>query len=58
MGCSPQCKNESCGDFIVNNNGTEVCDLGTVNNNKKLGCNPQCQFEYCGDSIQNNNGTE
>lgn len=52
-GCSSTCQIESCGDGVINNNGTEQCDDG--NTNSSDGCSSTCQIE-CGSGYTNTNG--
>jgi len=48
-GCSDMCRNEFCGDGLVNNHPNEQCDDG--NDNDDDGCTTYCIKEYCGDGV-------
>ena len=52
-GCNPQCKEERCGNGIVDviaGGGTEACDDG--NTIQGDGCRSNCTREVCGDGLR------
>ena len=60
-GCTVDCRNETCGDGIVNNNPTpgspnERCDDG--NRNDRDACRNTCQPASCGDGVQRTDVTD
>ncbi len=51
-GCSTSCRDEYCGDAVINNNGNESCDDGNTSNNDS--CTTACEQAVCGDGYVRN----
>ncbi|HZJ66246.1 MAG TPA: hypothetical protein VFD36_22225, partial [Kofleriaceae bacterium] len=53
-GCSSTCRNETCGNGIVD--PTEECDNGAANNGDDKDCRSDCVINRCGDGHPNTAG--
>jgi len=49
-GCSANCKDEYCGDWVLQEDLNEVCDYGWKNNNAAI-CKLDCTKNVCGDGF-------